>query len=95
VKIVLDEKLLPYKKEVVAVTELLGLDKFSLASEGRFIATVPEKNIKKVLTMLKKFNPEAKIIGRVERGRGLYVKTELGGLRIVEVPRGKLIPRIC
>lgn len=105
-KVVLDEKNLPYKKEVVSVTELLGLDKFSLASEGRFVAAVPEKNIKKVLTILRKFNPEAKIIGRVERparrasatanaGVGVFVKTELGGLRKIEVPRGKLIPRIC
>jgi len=95
VKIVLDEKTLPYKKEVVAMTELLGLDKFSLASEGRFIATVPEENIKKTLKILQKFNPEAKVIGRAERGRGVFVRTELGGLRKIEVPRGKLVPRIC
>ena len=95
VKVILDEKNLPYKKEVVAVTELLGLDKFSLASEGRFIASVSPKDIKKVLNILKKFNPEAKVIGRAERGRGVFVETELGGLRQIEVPRGKLIPRIC
>lgn len=94
-RIVLDEKTLPYKKEVMAVTELLGLDKFSLASEGRFIASVSPENVKKVLTILKKFNSEAKIIGKAEVGRGLYVKTELGGLKKIEVPRGKLIPRIC
>ncbi|HBI16661.1 MAG: Hydrogenase expression/formation protein HypE [Candidatus Moranbacteria bacterium GW2011_GWF2_34_56] len=102
IKIIVDEKNLPYKKEVVAVTELLGLDKFSLASEGRFIASVSPENIKKVLTILKKFNSEAKIIGRVEpssakamAGKGVYVKTELGALRKIEAPKGKLIPRIC
>ena len=106
VKVVLDEKTLPYKKETVAVTELLGLDIFSLTSEGRFIASVSPKNIKKVLTILQKFNSEAKIIGHVERparhasatadaGVGVFVKTEIGGLRRIEVPRGKLVPRIC
>jgi hydrogenase expression/formation protein HypE len=95
VKIILDEKSLPYKKETVAVTELLGLDKFSLASEGRFVAAVPEKNAKKVLNILRKFNPEAKVIGRVEKGKGVFLRTELGGLRQIEVPKGKLIPRIC
>lgn len=95
VKVILDEKTLPYKKEVIAVTELLGLDKFSLASEGRFIAAVSEKNVAKVLNILKKFNPEAKIIGKIERGKGVNLKTELGGLRQIEAPRGKLIPRIC
>lgn len=95
VKVILDENILPYKKEVVAMTELLGLDKFSLASEGRFIATVAPRDIKKALAILNKFNKEAKVIGRVEKGRGVYLKTELGGLRKIEVPRGKLIPRIC
>ena len=95
VKVILDEKNLPYKKEVTAVTELLGLDKFSLASEGRFIASVAPDNVKKVLNILKKFNPEAQIIGEVLKGRGVFLKTKLGGLRRIEVPRGKLIPRIC
>ena len=99
VKVVLDEKTLPYKKETVAVTELLGLDIFSLASEGRFIAAVSPKNVKKVVEILKKFNPEARVIGRAEssskRAAGVYLKTELGSLRRIETPRGKLVPRIC
>ncbi|MDY0302189.1 MAG: hydrogenase expression/formation protein HypE [Candidatus Moranbacteria bacterium] len=95
VKIILEEKSLPYKKEVVAVTELLGLDKFSLASEGRFIASVSEKNIDKVIKILRKFNREAGVIGKVDKGRGVFVRTELGSLRKIESPRGKLIPRIC
>jgi len=105
VKVVLDEETLPYKKETIAITELLGLDIFSLASEGRFIAAVSPKNIKKVLTILKKFNKEAKIIGYAEKGKparrsdsvggGVYLKTTLGALRPIEMPKGKLIPRIC
>ncbi|RJO62317.1 hydrogenase expression/formation protein HypE [candidate division WS5 bacterium] len=95
VKIVLDEKTLPYKKEVVAVSELLGIDIFSLASEGRFIASVSPENADKVLGILKKFNKEAKIIGVAEKGFGVYLKTNLGALRPIEMPKGKLIPRIC
>ena len=105
VKVVLDEKTLPYKKETIAITELLGLDIFSLASEGRFIAAVSPKDAKKVLTILKKFNKEAKIIGEATKGKparrsgsaggGVYLKTTLGALRPIEMPKGKLIPRIC
>lgn len=95
VKIELDEKTLPYKKEVVAVSELLGIDIFSLASEGRFIAAVSPKDSDKVLQILKKFNKEARIIGKAEKGSGVYLKTSLGGLRPIEMPKGKLIPRIC
>lgn len=95
VKIVLDEKTLPYKKETVAVSELLGIDIFALASEGRFIAAVSPKNIDKTLKILYKFNKEAKVIGVAEKGSGVYLKTKLGALRPIEMPKGKLIPRIC
>lgn len=95
VKIILEEKFLPYKKEAIALSEFLGIDIFSFASEGRFIAAVSPKNIKKVLGILKQFNPKAKIIGKAEKGKGVFLKTNLGGLRPIEMPKGKLIPRIC
>ncbi|MDO9399537.1 MAG: hydrogenase expression/formation protein HypE [bacterium] len=106
VKIILDEKNLPYKKETIAVSELLGIDIFSLASEGRFIASVSAVNIKKVLEILKQFNDEAlkdrklptgqaKIIGEVKKGKGVFLKTKTGGVRSIDMPTGKLIPRIC
>ncbi len=95
VKIILAEETLPFKKETVAIAELLGIDKFSFASEGRFVATVNQKNVTKVLTKLRKLNPEAKIIGQIERGRGVWLKTSVGGLKKIEIPRGKLVPRIC
>jgi len=95
VKIILKEESLPFKKETVAIAELLGIDKFSFASEGRFVATVAQKNATKVLKKLKKLNSEAKIIGQVERGRGVWLKTSVGSLKKIEVPRGKLVPRIC
>ncbi len=95
VKIILDETTLPYKKEVIAVSELLGIDIFSLASEGRFIAAVSPDDKGQALAILRKFNPEAKIIGRAEKGSGVYLKTKLSALRPIEMPKGKLIPRIC
>lgn len=95
VKIILDEKNLPYKKETKAISSLLGIDLFALPSEGRFIASVPEKFADKAIKKLRKFSPEAKIIGEVEKGKGVFLKTSIGSLRPVEMPRGKLIPRIC
>jgi hydrogenase expression/formation protein HypE len=98
-KFVLNEKTLPFKKEVVAISELLGIDVFSFPSEGRFVATVPKKHSKKVIQVLRKFNNPpaggAKIIGQVQSGRGVWLKTELGSLKKIETPGGKMIPRIC
>ena len=104
-KFVLEEKTLPFKKETVAISELLGIDVFSFPSEGRFVATVSKKDSKKVIQILQKFNKSAKIIGRVEgparhasqsdAGVGVWLKTKIGSVKKIEVPRGKLIPRIC
>jgi hydrogenase expression/formation protein HypE len=95
VKIILDEKILPFKKEVVAISELLGIDKFSFASEGRFVAAVSSRDADKVIKILRKYNSEAKIIGTVERGSGVWLKTAIGSIKKIETPRGKLVPRIC
>jgi len=95
VKIIMEEDNLPFKKEISAIADLFGIDKFALPSEGRFVATVPVRHAKKVIARLKKFNREAKIIGEVKKGKGLYLKTALGSLRKIELPEGKLIPRIC
>ena len=95
VKIILEEENLPFKKEVLSFCEVLGIDPLSLASEGKFFVTLPKKNLEKVLNILKKFNKKARIIGRVEKGRGVFLKTKLGVLKKIEMPRGKIVPRIC
>ncbi|MDP3057652.1 MAG: hydrogenase expression/formation protein HypE [bacterium] len=95
IKIVLDEKNLPYKKEVMSIGNLLGIDIMALPSEGRFIATVPAKFADKTIKILEKYNKTAKIIGSIKHGKGVFLNTESGGLRPIEMPRGKLVPRIC
>lgn len=97
VKIILDEKKIPVKKETCAISNLLGIDKYSLASEGRFVAGVKSKNVHKALAILEKFNKDACIIGEVngmKSGRGVFIKG-LTGEKKLNVPEGILIPRIC
>jgi len=95
IKIIISEKSLPYKKEVKSIGNLLGIDIMALPSEGRFIATVPEKFAAKAVKILQKYNKTAKVIGEVQKGKGVFLNTESGGLRPIEMPRGKLVPRIC
>ncbi|EKD49706.1 MAG: hypothetical protein ACD_63C00067G0001 [uncultured bacterium] len=94
VKIVIDEEAIPVKKETRAVSELLGLDVYSLACEGRFVCGTSLKNFDKVLKTLKKYSKDASIIGKVEKGLGVVLKTEFGE-RFLDWPEGKLVPRIC
>ncbi|MCK4670453.1 MAG: hydrogenase expression/formation protein HypE [Nanoarchaeota archaeon] len=88
------EENIPLKREVKAVEELLGLDFYQFACEGRFICICSSENSGHVLETLRKFNPDANIIGEVRAGSGVVIKTRLGE-RILHNPTGNIIPRIC
>ena len=94
VKIILDEKKIPVKREVAAVCELLGLSFYEIACEGRIVCGVKKEHAEDALKILKKFNNDSAIIGEVSKGTGVFVRT-IVGMRPLEVPTGKLIPRIC
>lgn len=95
VRIILNEDKIPIKKEVKAVCELLGLNPYEIASEGRFVCGVKAEYVEDVLKILRNFNDDASIIGDIIKGKGVIIKTTVGGTRTLDVPSGKLVPRIC
>ena len=74
--------------------ELLGLDPFTMASEGRFVLMLPEAQAQEALKLLRRWQSGAAIIGRIG-GEGLLLETSLGVRRPLELGRGELLPRIC
>ncbi len=91
------DKDLPIKKAVKSAGELLGIDILSLANEGKFICIVSDKYAEKVLKKLKKFNSMAEVIGEVTKKTkkgSVVLKTNLGS-RLLLMPSGKIVPRIC
>lgn len=97
--ILLDEKKIPIREEVRGVCDILGFDALELANEGKIIAVVPENSAEKILKVMKNFEygKNAAIIGEItEKFVGkVGLKTEFGGVRIVDMPVGNLVPRIC
>ena len=90
----IDERKVPFHKEVRSLTELLGIDAFSLACEGRFVCACAGKDADAVVKSLRRFNPSAAVIGEVVEGKGVTVQTGFGK-RILTMPSGLLVPRIC
>ena len=88
------EEQIPLMKEVRALTEILGIEIYSLACEGRFICVCSSENEKAVLEELKKFNPMAATIGEVKEGKDIIVQTKFGR-KILSMPSGNIVPRIC
>ena len=99
VTIALEENNLPMKEEVKAVAEMLGLDPLYIANEGKLCAIVPKAYAEKVLCEMRKhpMGLDAAIIGRVteESGNKVYLNTVVGGKRLVDMPSGIQLPRIC
>ena len=99
VGIILDEKKIPVLEEVRGVCEILGFDALELANEGKIIAVVPAASAEKILGVMKNFSygKNAAEIGEVtEKFAGkVGLRTSIGGLRIVDMPVGNLVPRIC
>lgn len=98
VSLKIDEDAIPVKEDVAAACEILGLDPMYVACEGRFIAFVPEKDIDRALAKMTSTNSlPPSIIGRViESSRPkVIMKNKLGIERIVDMPSGEQLPRIC
>lgn len=99
VGIMLEEDNIPIKKQVIAVCEMLGLDPFNIASEGRALLSVDPSQAENILKKIKstKIGKDANIIGEVttENNKKVLLKTLVGGTRFMEMPLGEVIPRIC
>jgi hydrogenase expression/formation protein HypE len=99
VSIKLNEKSIPVSTEILGVCEFLGLDPLYIANEGKLCAFVPEGHATKVLEAMRKhpLGVNSAIIGKViedDRNR-VYIDTVVGGQRIVDMPSGQQLPRIC
>ncbi|MEW5829654.1 MAG: hydrogenase expression/formation protein HypE [Chloroflexota bacterium] len=94
-----EELKVPVRPAVNAACEMLGLDPFYIANEGKLVAFVPQGQADSVLAAMRVHpsGKDAAIIGRVtESHPGLVVaKTAIGSSRVVDLPAGELLPRIC
>ena len=99
VGIVIGENKIPIDKAVLAACELLGFDPLYIANEGKLVAVVTPEDADSILAKMKqdKYGTNAVIIGEVvpEHPQRVVMKTALGASRIVDVPVGELLPRIC
>ncbi len=99
VAISIDELSLPVNDAVASACDLLGIDVLSVANEGIMLAFVPEEYADKAIDAIRSDDKgrNAVAIGRVVGGRpaGVYLEMPLGQTRVIELPGGEVLPRIC
>ncbi|NJD60854.1 MAG: hydrogenase expression/formation protein HypE, partial [Anaerolineae bacterium] len=93
------ENAIPVKPAVAAACEMLGFDPLYVANEGKLIAIVANEVAEQILSTLKvhPLGQEAAIIGKITEHAGVHVtlKTTFGTTRMVDMPSGEMLPRIC
>ncbi|MEM8904900.1 MAG: hydrogenase expression/formation protein HypE [Actinomycetota bacterium] len=94
-----DESSVPVPPAVAAACSFLGLDAMSIANEGRLVAFVPPEGLDVVIDAMHAHDQGrgATVIGRVvDDHPGVVVaRTAIGASRVVDVPLGEQLPRIC
>ncbi|MBI5601802.1 MAG: hydrogenase expression/formation protein HypE [Deltaproteobacteria bacterium] len=93
------EEAVPIRESVAAAAEILGLDPFYIANEGKLIAILPALQAEAVLKVMKKnpYGQQAALIGEVkaENPGKVVLKTNIGGKRLMDMLAGEQLPRIC
>jgi hydrogenase expression/formation protein HypE len=99
VGIELVERDLPVPAEVRDACGLLGLDPLQVANEGKLLAIVPSDRAEEVLAVMQS-HPLGRGATRIgscveQHPRMVVARTGLGGTRVVDLPIGEQLPRIC
>jgi len=99
VKIAVTQTAIPVREDVHAACEMLGLDPLHVANEGRLVAFVAARDAERALQILRRHRVSAGavLIGQVvERAAPLVtIKSAIGASRILDMPSGEQLPRIC
>lgn len=99
VGIIIDEDNLPVRKEVRGFCDILGFDPIYLANEGKMVIFADKTYSSRILAVMHKdvYGKNACIIGStnsIAPGE-VGLRTAIGGIRIIDMPAGEQIPRIC
>ncbi len=99
VAIALDEHAVPVHAGVRGACEILGLDPLTIANEGKLLAIVSPDRAETALNVLRNhpLGREAALIGTVQAAPAgmVLLRTEIGGMRVLDMLVGDPLPRIC
>jgi hydrogenase expression/formation protein HypE len=95
----IQEKSIPVREEVKAVCEILGFDPLYIANEGKAMFVVSADTADQILAEMKTlpFGEDSAIIGEITSSNKTrtILRTTIGSGRILDMPSGELLPRIC
>jgi len=99
ISVILKEEDIPIAPATAGMSEMLGIDLLNVACEGRMILICEQSAAENILKAWKALSEgenasQIGIVDTVHPGK-VILQTFTGGSRIVSIPKGELIPRIC
>jgi hydrogenase expression/formation protein HypE len=99
VGVVVQERDVPVPDDVRAACGFLGLDPMVVANEGKLLAFVPDDQADLALQVMHA-DPRGRGAVRIgsvtaEHPGVVVARTGIGGTRVVDLPLGEQLPRIC
>ena len=96
----IEEAAVPVRPAVQGACDALGLDVLSVANEGKFVVIAPPGETEAALEAMRShpLGRDAVVIGEVlpgGPGPRVTLRTTIGGERVLELPYGEDLPRIC
>ena len=94
----IDEEHIPVDETVQGVCDILGMDPLMMANEGKMIVVVPGDKADVCLEAMTTVpgGAQSTVIGEVHDGTAkLTLRTLYGTTRIITMPMGNQLPRIC
>ena len=99
ISVLLQDEAIPIKQQVKAVSDMLGIDPYEVANEGKVLMGVKSDLAEETLKAISKdkYGKDAAIIGEVidSKNNHVLIETAVGGQRILESPIADPVPRVC
>ncbi|MGC8823338.1 MAG: hydrogenase expression/formation protein HypE [Bacteroidales bacterium] len=93
------ESKIPIHESTMGICEIFGFDPLFLANEGKILVVAPPQMADEIVEVMHTFpeGQQASIIGEVvsEHPGQVVLQTVTGGKRLLEMPAGVQLPRIC
>lgn len=97
--VVIYENKIPIKDEINEICSNFCIDPLNVANEGVLVAAVPKHKADKIISKLKliETSKDAAIVGHITNDfrKAAVMEMTLGGKKIIDKPKGEIMPRIC
>ncbi|MBE0527291.1 MAG: hydrogenase expression/formation protein HypE [Candidatus Thorarchaeota archaeon] len=94
----IQESHIPVRPAVQSLCDVLGLNPLHMSSEGKFVMAIDSNYTDEILSTLSRHEStkDAQVVGKFQKGSPrVLMKTAIGGRKVIQVPYGEPVPRVC